>query len=146
MISSLKAMIIIFWSSLWFSMIQALSPKVIFTSEFFVDVILPHIVAAKPAGDPGRRLVLYMDNAAPHRARLTARNLEENRITASPHPAFSSGLAPSVFFLFGALKGQLNGRIVESPDEFVEAIGEIASALLRATLEIVFLEWEEILQ
>jgi hypothetical protein len=69
-----------------------------------------------------------MDNASRHRARLTARNLEENRITASPHLEFSPGLAPSDFFLFGALKDQLSGRIFESPDELVEAIREIASA------------------
>jgi hypothetical protein len=84
--------------------IQALPPKVTFTSKFFVDASLPHLVAAKPAGDPGRRLVLHMDNASPHRERLITRNLQENRITASPHPAFSPGRASSDFFLFGALK------------------------------------------
>jgi hypothetical protein len=114
--------------------------------EFFVDAILPDIIAADPAGDPGRRLVLHMDNAPPHRARFTARNLEENRITASPHMAFSQEPALSDFFLIGALKGQLSGRMFESPDELVEAIREIASAIPRTTLERVFLEWEERLQ
>jgi hypothetical protein len=81
-----------------------------------------------------------MDNVFPHRVRLTARNLEENRITASPHPAFSPGLAPSNFFLFGTLKGQFSGRIFEWPDELVEAIREIASAIPQTTLKRVFLE------
>jgi hypothetical protein len=49
MISSPKALIIVFWSPLGFSVIQARRPKVTFTSEFFVDAILPHMVAAKPA-------------------------------------------------------------------------------------------------
>jgi hypothetical protein len=49
---------------------------VTFTSEFFVDAILPHVVATKSAGGPGRRLVLHADNASPHHAKLTARNLE----------------------------------------------------------------------
>jgi hypothetical protein len=87
-----------------------------------------------------------MDNISPHRSRLTARNPKENRITASPHPAFSPDLAPSDFFLFGALKDQLSGRIFESPDELVEAIREIASAIPWTTIERVFLEWEERLQ
>jgi hypothetical protein len=78
-----------------------------------------------------------MDNASPHRARLTARNLEENRMAANPHQEFSPDLAPSDFFLFGALKGQLNGRIFESPDELVDAIREIASAIPRTTLESI---------
>jgi hypothetical protein len=68
---------IIFWLPLGFPVIQALPLNLAFTLEFFVDAILPPIVAAKPADDPGRRLVLHMDNASPHRARLTALNLEE---------------------------------------------------------------------
>jgi hypothetical protein len=47
-------------------------------------------------------------------------------MTASPHPAFSPKLGSSNFFLFGALKGQLSGRMFESLDELIEAIGEIA--------------------
>jgi hypothetical protein len=100
----------------------------------------------QPVGDPGQRLVLHMDKASPHRARFTTRNLKENRITASPHPAFSPDLAPSDFFLFSALKGSLSGRIFESPDELVEATRELASAITRTTLEREFLEWEERLQ
>jgi hypothetical protein len=145
MISSSKAMIVIFWSSLGFPVIQALPPQVTFTSEFFVDAILPHIVAAKPAGDPGRQLVLHIDNASPHRVGLTARNLEENRITESSHPAFSPDLAPSDFFLSGALKGQLSGWIFESLDELTEAI-YVRSRVPGTTLERTFLEWEERLQ
>jgi hypothetical protein len=146
MVRSLKAMLIIFWSPLSFSVIQVLPPNVTFTSEFFIDAILPHIVAAKPAGNLGRRLVLHMDNASPHGARLTARNLEESQITASPHPAFAPDFAPSDFFLFGVLRSQLNSRIFESPDELVQAIREIANAIPRTTLERVFLEWEKRLQ
>jgi hypothetical protein len=114
--------------------------------EFFVDATFPHIVVAKPADDSGRRLVLYMDNASRHRARLTARNLEENRITASPHPAFSPDFGPSDFFLFGGRKGQLSGHTFESPDELVEAICELANAIPWTTLKRVFPEWKEIFQ
>jgi hypothetical protein len=70
MISSLKAMVIIFWSPLGFPVIQALPPKVTFTSEFCVDTVLPYIVTTKRADDPGRWLVLHMDSASAYRARL----------------------------------------------------------------------------
>jgi hypothetical protein len=146
MINFPKAIIIILWSPLGFPVIQDLPPKVTFTSEFFVDAILSHIVAAKPADDPGRRLSLHMDNASPHHARLTARNLDENRITASPRPAFSPHFAPSDLFVFGALTGKLSGGIFESPDELAEAVREFANVIPRTTLERVFLEWEEVLQ
>jgi histone-lysine N-methyltransferase SETMAR len=140
MINSLKTMIIIFWPFLSFPVIQDLPPKVTFISEFFTDAILPHVVAAKPADDADRRLALHMDKASSHRARSTARDLEENRITASPHPAFSPDLEPCDFFLFGALKRQLSGRIFESPNALVQAIRNIASAIPRTKLERVFLE------
>jgi hypothetical protein len=65
-------MIIFFWLPLGFPVTQTLLPKLTFTSTFFVDTILPHIIAAKSANDPGRRLVLHMDNSFPHRARLIA--------------------------------------------------------------------------
>jgi hypothetical protein len=143
MISSPKAMVIIVWPPLGFPVTQTLPSKVTFTSKFFIDVILPHIVAAKPAGDPGRRWVLHIDSASPHHARLTARNLEENRIAASLHPVFSPDRAPSDVFLFGALKGQLSGHISESADKYVEVILEIASAIPQTSLERIFLEWKK---
>jgi hypothetical protein len=52
MTSSPKAMTVVFWSPLDFLVIQALPPKVTFTSEFFVDAILPYVVA-KSTGNPG---------------------------------------------------------------------------------------------
>jgi hypothetical protein len=146
MISSPKAMTIIFWSPLGFPVIQALPPNVTFTAEFFVESIVPDIVAAKPASDTHRRLVLHMDKASPHRALLTSQNLKENGIVARPHPAFSPDLAPSDFFLFGALKGRLAGCTFASADELIEAIREITGVIPRAQLEKVFLEWEERLQ
>jgi hypothetical protein len=126
--------------------IQALPPKVIFTSEFFVDVILPRIVAVKPSGDSGRRLVLQLNNAPPHYARLAARNLQGNGITPSSQSAFSSDIAPSDFFLFSSLNGQLSDHIFESLDESVEAVCEIVSAIPRTTPERAFLEWDERMQ
>jgi hypothetical protein len=71
---------------------------VTFTSEIFIDAILQHIVAAKPAGDPGQRLVLHMDNASPHRARLTARNLEQNEFQRVLMPHSRRTLGPPISF------------------------------------------------
>jgi hypothetical protein len=146
MLSSPKAMIVIFWSPLDFPVIQALSSEVTFTAEFFAENILPEIVAAKPASDTHRRLVLHMDNASPHRALVTSQNREEKGNRHGPHPAFSPDLAPSEFFLFGALKARLAGCTFESADELVEAIAEITGAIPRAQLEKVCLEWKERLQ
>jgi hypothetical protein len=122
-------MIITFWSSLGFPMIQTLPPKMTFTAKFFVDNILPDVLAAKRACQPYRRPVLHMDTASPHRAVLAAQKLEGNGIVATPHPASSSDLVPSHFFLFGALKGQFAGRIYESAYELVEEIYQITNPI-----------------
>jgi hypothetical protein len=119
---------------------------VTFASEFFGDAILHDIVAVKPAGDPGRPLVLHMDNASPHRVRLTTRNLERKSNYSESSSNTLTGPCALRFFLFGAMKGQLSGHIFESLDELVEARHEIASAIRRMTLERVFLESKERLQ
>jgi hypothetical protein len=49
-----------------------------FTVNFFVDNILADVVAAQPACDPYRRIVLLMDNVPSERALLTKQKLEEN--------------------------------------------------------------------
>jgi hypothetical protein len=54
---------------------------------------------------------------------------------ASHHPAFSSDLVPSDFFLFDALKDQLAGGTFESADGLVKEIREMRSAIPRAKLE-----------
>jgi hypothetical protein len=67
-------------------------------------------------------------------------------MTARPHLVFSPDLAPSDFSLFGALKGQLSGCVSESAEKLADARHQIASAILRTTLERALLEWEERLQ
>jgi hypothetical protein len=59
---------------------------------------------------------------------------------ASPHPAFSPDHAPSHFFLFGALKGQLADCTFELSHELAEEIRETTNAIPRAKLETVFLK------
>jgi hypothetical protein len=53
------------------------------TLKFCVDNILSGIMAAKPACDPCRRLVLQKDNAFPHGEVFTTQKLEENGSVAS---------------------------------------------------------------
>jgi hypothetical protein len=52
MINSPNAMIVMFWSPVGFLVISTLPRKITSASKFFIDNILPDIVAAKPACDP----------------------------------------------------------------------------------------------
>jgi hypothetical protein len=51
-----------------------------------------------------RSLVLHLDNAKFHTARCTDVYFPENQMKRALHPAFSPGLSPSDFNLFGKLK------------------------------------------
>jgi HKD family nuclease len=51
--------------------------------------------------------------------------LDASRAEFLLHPAYSPGLAPSDFFLFGYLKGKLSDHICEIREDFLNAITEI---------------------
>jgi hypothetical protein len=68
---------------------------------------------------------------------------EENRLRLVVRPSYSPGLAPSDFFLFGYIKHFPSGIAFPSRQELLAAIHEIVGAILRPTLEDVFLHWME---
>ena len=69
--------------------------------------------------------------------------LESHEMEKAPQPPFSPDIAPSDFFLFGYMKGLLEGRSFDSPDELFAAIDEILNEISEETLLKVFSEWEE---
>jgi hypothetical protein len=76
-----------------------------------------------------------------HYLRSPAR--QPNCLEFPVHLAFSPDVSPSDFFIFAELKGQLSDHTFESAYELVE---EMTSAIQRARLETVFLDWEQRLQ
>jgi hypothetical protein len=69
-----------------------------------------------------------------------------NRMKQAPHPLYSPDLAPSDFFLFGYIKGELMGYRAETPSGLLVRIRVILAEIPRETLNAVFLEWMERLQ
>jgi histone-lysine N-methyltransferase SETMAR len=72
-----------------------------------------------------------MDNATPHRSKLTNDRLTSFHFRATPHSPYTPDLAPSDFFLFGLIKHQLRGRKCERAEELLEAVTEITGAIPR---------------
>jgi histone-lysine N-methyltransferase SETMAR len=64
----------------------------------------------------------------------------------APYPPYSPDLAPSGFFFFGYVEGQLMGYRAETPSELLVHIRVILAEIPRETLNAVFLEWMERLQ
>jgi hypothetical protein len=87
-----------------------------------------------------------MDNATPHRAKLTKSCFKTLGLREADHPPYSPDLAPSDFYLFGRLKGQMAGSEFESTEDLLATIRQLTNANSREELESVFQEWERRLE
>ena len=115
-------------------------------SQYFIERILSEIVESEPLVKSKKQKQLFcihLDNVPIHKSHATKDFLTENDINVAPHPPFSPDLAPTVFFLLGALKGK-NERIkFNSPNEIIEWIEEKFSSFSKDTLKSVFMHWKE---
>ena len=57
------------------------------------------------------------------------------------HPPFSPDLAPSDFFLFGALKEKLSGSCFSGTEDLISKIREIFENISKETLVSVYENW-----
>ena len=64
----------------------------------------------------------------------------------APHPPYSPDIAPSDFYLFGYIKGKLQGEHFDSVESLLDRVLEILSEISPETLKAVFLEWEDRLE
>jgi histone-lysine N-methyltransferase SETMAR len=148
-ISTPKVLIAIFWSPLGFPVIDALPTGEKFTALYFCDNIVPQIGEQRSSDarqKTGRKLVVHMDNATPHRAKLTKSRLKPLRLREAYHPPYSPDLAPSDFYLSGKQKGQMTASEFESPEHLLATIRRLTNAISREELESVFQEWERRLE
>jgi hypothetical protein len=63
-----------------------------------------------------------------------------------PYFPYSPDLAPSGFFLFDYVPGNLMGYRAETPSELLVCVRVILAEIPRETLKAVFLKWMERLQ
>lgn len=119
-ISSPKRMISVLWSPIGFSVVKMLPQGTTFTADYFINTILKEIINTHPQvvrNEPQRKFIVHMDNATPHRAKVTTKFGLQNRLNFVRHPPYSPDLAPSDFYLFGKVKCSLKGSSFKSEDE-----------------------------
>ena len=97
-----------FFSTSGIHLIDFVPEGVKINSDYFCGV-LDRLDRALPYQRQGT-VWLHMDNAKPHRAKKTQNKLKELGFSETPHPPYSPDLAPSDFWLFGRLKGSLEGQ------------------------------------
>jgi hypothetical protein len=143
-ISTPNVMIIICWSPLGFPVIDALSTGEKVIAGYFCDNIGPQIAEQRSSDarqKRGRKFVVHIGNSTPQRAKVTKSCFKTLPLREADHLPYSPDLAPSDFYLFAKLNGQMAGNEFESPEDFFAPIRRLTNAISREELESVFQEW-----
>jgi hypothetical protein len=96
-INSPKAMLTVFWSPNGFHIIEALPAGRNFTSEYFCETIL-YTLRKNLSQMTARKIVVPMDNAQPHRSKLTVAHLTTFNFRPAPHPPIHRIWSPQISF------------------------------------------------
>jgi transposase len=88
---------IVAWNPHGFHLVNLLPMGQKWTSQAYIDHILPVIGALRDARDR-EKLVVHDDKTKPHIAKRVKQYLDENGLRSTPRPPYSQDLAPSDFF------------------------------------------------
>ena len=148
MISSKKVMITIAWRPSGILLIKMLPKGRKFNSQYMIEEILtPLSEMLADVGNRGsRKYVIHMDNAKPHNAQTVQKFFEVHRLRRAPQPVFSPDVAPTDFFLFGCIKGRLEGQSFDSEETLLDVIEEIAHSIPPDVLRKTYSNWLERLE
>jgi hypothetical protein len=87
-ISSPKTVLAMVWNPNVFHLVSLLPKGQKWTSQYYIDHILPEICALRDARDRWK-FVVHADNARPHVAKRVKQYLEDNHLKSAPHPPYS---------------------------------------------------------
>jgi hypothetical protein len=144
-IDSSKTMLTVLWNPHGFRVIKVLPRRCKWTSQYYIDNILPEICALHIAGDR-RKSVIHADNARPHVSTRVKQYMEEHGPRTGLHPPYSPDLALRDFFLFGDVKRALQGSEFQTVEQLLAAVVGILNAIPTQTLISTFHEWMRRLQ
>ncbi len=73
-------------------------------------------------------VLLQLDNARPHVAKIPASTIQQCHMEMLPHPAYSPDIAPSDYYLFKHLKAYISQKIFNNEGEVRVAIDDFISS------------------
>jgi histone-lysine N-methyltransferase SETMAR len=144
MISSRKTMVSVYFSRRGIVSLEFLPQGQTYNSQFFTDTVLASIDNKLAETRPKKRSKgahLHVDNARPHTARASVQRIAELGLIRVPHPPYSPDIAPCDFFLFGYMKGKLEGCTFETEDQVISTVTEILGEITIPTFERVMDNW-----
>jgi hypothetical protein len=97
-------------------------------AQFFCVSVLPDIErnlcdCKRKKKLPG--VYLHLNHAPAHNTKRLWQEITRTKVTRVLHPAYSHDAAPSDFFLFGSLKGEIAGFTANSPADILSEIRRI---------------------
>jgi hypothetical protein len=133
------------WNPHGFHVSKVLPRGCKWTSQHYIDKLLPEICAPHIGGDR-RKLVIHPDNAWSHVSARAKQYMKEHSLRTGAHPFYSPDLAPRDFFLFAYGKRALQGSDFQTVEELLAAVVGILNAIPSETLIGTFHEWIRKLQ
>jgi transposase len=135
-------MLVVFWCVDGVLLRIFLPPKTTINANFFTNQCLQplKLLLAQREGGPDKFL-LHMDNARPHTAHLTKEFLADSPFEVLPQPPYSPDVAPSDFYMFGAMKSKLKGLDAKTLAQLTGAVDAFLNSLNRTRLLPVFRNW-----
>jgi hypothetical protein len=106
-------MLTVFWGIRGVRLINWLPHGASFNGAYFNENILQPMASEFHAREEKKHCLwplVHMDNARPYMSKRNLGRIEELRFKRVTHPPFGPEIAPSDFFLFGWLKGELSSR------------------------------------
>jgi histone-lysine N-methyltransferase SETMAR len=133
-------MLTVVWNPHGFPVIKVLPRGCKWTSQYYIDNILPEICALHIAG--GRnKFIMHADNVRPHVSTRVKQEMEKHGLRAAPHPPYFPDRAPSDFFLFDYVERALQGSEFQTVEELLASVVGILNAIPTETLMSTFHEW-----
>jgi hypothetical protein len=126
-------MLRIVWNPRGFHLIKVLEKDRKFNASYYVAEISDPLSQWRSIEAVGkeRKLLVHVDNARRHTAKLSTQYFDENRMKmkSAPYPPYSMlhapcspDLAPSDFYFFGYVKRCLTGLSFEDADQLLAAV------------------------
>ena len=144
-----KTMIVVFWNIHGPLVVEAIPKGKSATGEYFRDAVIAEICNSKAfeqAQEQEKDFFVHMDNAPIHKAETVTVEMDQFGLLRAPHPPYSPDLAPSDFYLFGALKSRIRGIEFESSEQIKEWIEAEFEKIPPDELRRVFQLWKLRLQ
>ena len=111
-----KIMLCVFWDIEGVVHWELLDAGTTLTAAIYSQQLEKVAVALRQKRPLKSKVILQMDNARPHVAKLTRSKIHDLGWEILPHPPYSPDLAPSDYYLFRTLNNEIGGQQFDSDD------------------------------